>query len=149
MPGELGFDTGPFVNAAFFCNLVIDGKDGVSSYIRVVNRLTVNAEGPEAPDEMPETVVQATLVVILRAGRAQGSVRLRIDVERPDGSRLPGPEKAMSFPAGEAGGISITSMMHIQLVSAGLYWTDIYLNDHLMTRVPLEIVYEFTRPLGA
>lgn len=145
MAGELGFDTGPFVAAAMFVDTVIEGKDDVLSLIRVIDRMTVNAHGPNVPDDIPPGIVRTNLVVMLKAGKARGAQRFRVDMELPDGSRKKGPEQTVHFTPGESGGVSIFAPLAIEIVSAGLYWTDVFINDRLMSRVPLEIRYSFTR----
>lgn len=145
MPGELGYDTGPFVNAAVFCETVIDGKDDVLSLVRIIDRMTINAQGAEAPDDLPPGAVKANLVVMLRAGKALGGQKLRIDLETPDGNQMRSPEQTIHFTAGEAGGANVIAPMTIPVSSAGLFWANVYINDRLMSRVPLEIRYSVTR----
>ena len=149
MPGELGFDTGPFVAAATFCERVLDEKDGSLSIIRMVNQLEIHAEGPEVPDDLPEGVITPTLFVAMRAGEARGSHTFQVTIESPDGSHKDSPESSVTFPGGPEGTVNLIIPMKIPVVSAGLYWVDIKLNKRLMTRVPLRVVYGFTRgPAG-
>ena len=144
--GELGFDTGPFLNVAAFVDEVIEGKDGVLTLVRVVDRLNIEASGPEAPDELPEGGVVATkLVLMLKAGEARGSQRLQVVLEDPDTTRHEGPETAVNFPGGPGSGFNMVLPMRFVISSAGLYWANVYVNKRLMARVPLEIVYSFTR----
>jgi hypothetical protein len=44
--GERG---GPYIGAAFLCEKILQEKDGVLSAIRIVDRITHSAVGPEAP----------------------------------------------------------------------------------------------------
>lgn len=145
---ELGFDTGPFVSLAAFCETVLQEANGVLSLIRVVDTLEVHAKGPDAPDDMPPGVVEATLVVLLRAGRAKGGQTVQINLERPDGSRDDGPEIQVHFPGGEGSGHNLISTMRFEARSQGLYWADVVVNKRLMTRVPLQVKYGFLRTPG-
>lgn len=150
MAGELGFDTGPFVNAAAFCESVIEGKDGVLTLVRVIDQFKVETQGPEAPDEMPPNIIiSPNLVVILRAGQARGSLAFQVVIENPDGTRVASPERSIQFPGGgENAGINIVVPMRLMLTSAGVYWGDVMVNHRLMTRVPLLVTYGFTRGPG-
>jgi hypothetical protein len=145
MAGELGFSTGPYVSVATFCELVLEGKDDVVSLIRLIDVLNVQAEGPEAPNELPTGVIQPKLVVVLRAGQALGSQTVGIVVEKPDGSRSKPTEVSVNFPGGPGSGARLVVDMQIEIESAGLYWADILVNDRLTTRVPLEVRYGFRR----
>jgi hypothetical protein len=146
MPGELGYDTGPYVAVAHFCERVLEEKDGVLSVTRLVNQLQIQVAGPDAPDEMPAgVVIQSTLLIVLRAGQARGAQTVQISIEGPDGRRTDGPEVAVNFGGGPEGGINMILPMTLQIESAGLYWTDVRVNKRLMTRVPLEVTYGFTR----
>src|SRR2546426_1104410 len=51
MAGELGFETGPYVNIASFCERALQETDGVLSLMRVTHQITVQTSGPEAPPE--------------------------------------------------------------------------------------------------
>lgn len=145
MPGELGFDKGPFVTMAVFCEKVLQEKDGVLSLIRVIDQLNLHVEGPDAPDEIPPGIAQTTLVVSLRAGEARGSQRLKIRVERPDGTARDSREISVRFTGVGGGGANLILPMEIEVVSAGLYWADILVNDRLVSRVALQINYDFIR----
>lgn len=146
MAGELGYDTGPYVGAATFCERVLEEKDGVLSATRMVNQINLKTEGPDAPDEMPAgIVIQTTLLIILRAGQARGSQTVQISIEAPDGSRTDGPEVAVNFGGGPEGGINMVLPMQLAISIAGLYWADVKVNKRLVTRVPLDVTYGFTR----
>jgi hypothetical protein len=149
MPGELGFDTGPFVNVAAFCERVLQEQDNVISLIRLIDQINVEAHGPGAPDELPPTNIPATLVVMLKAGQARGSQRAKITLEAPDGSRRDGPEIAVNFPGGAGSGANLLLPLTIGVESAGLYWADVHINNRLAARVPLQINYGFTRAPGS
>lgn len=146
MPGELGFDTGPYVNIAVFCDRAITEADGALSLIRIIDQVNVQLQGPGAPDDLPPGgVLQATLVVGLKPGRARGRQSVQIVMEHPDTMRYPGPVQSIQFTGGPNNGVNVVLNMNIQLSSAGLYWADVMVNDRLVTRVPLQVTYGFTR----
>ena len=49
----MSFEGGPYLITAAFCEQVIEDKSGVLSLIRIVDRMYITAQGPNAPDEMP------------------------------------------------------------------------------------------------
>lgn len=147
MAGELGFDTGPFVNVAVFCEKALTERDGVLSLIRVVDQLNVQAQGINAPDDMPPgAVIQPTLVLVLKPGEAKGRQKIRIDIEHPDTTVRRGAEQAVNFSGGPTNGLNVVVQTRIVLSTAGLYWANVNVNDRLVTRVPLLVNYSFTRP---
>lgn len=145
MAGELGFETGPYVNVAAFVERVLVEKDDVLSAIRIIDQFSVQAEGPDVPDSLPGGLLQTTLLIVLKAGSARGSQKLQVVMEHPDGQRREGPEFAVNFSPGEGGGAGVVLPMAIQVDSAGLYWADIIVNSRLMARVPMMVSYGFTR----
>ena len=146
MPGELGFDTGPFVNVACFCERAIQENDGVLSLMRVIDQINVQTQGPNPPEELPPgAMIQTTLVVALKPGQARGRQSVQVILEHPDTSRHDGPVQTIQFTGGPNNGANMIIKMGIQLSTAGLYWADVLVNKRLVTRVGLEVTYGFTR----
>jgi hypothetical protein len=143
--GEFGFNTGPYVIVAAFCDTVIEGKDGVLSLIRLIDRIDIQADGAGAPDHLPTGTLATTLVVQLRAGEALGAQRIQVGLERPDGTIELGPERALNFTPGRGGGANIILPMQIEIRSAGLHWAVVFINDRPCARTPLEVRYGFKR----
>lgn len=147
MAGELGFDTGPFVNLATFCEQVIQDKSDVMTLVRIVDRITLSAHGGEAPDDLPTgAVVNTNLVIGLCPGDARGSQKVQVTVVHPDGTRHPGPVYPVHFTQGANQGANLLIQLEIVLSTQGLYWTDIAVNGRLVTRVPLEVRYQVIPP---
>ena len=146
MPGELGFDTGPYVTVAAFCDRAITENDGVISLMRVIDTVNLQVQGPVAPDELPPGgLLNTTFVVMIKAGQALGRQVLQITVEHPDTTVRPGPEEAINLSGGPNGGANIIMRMNIQLSDTGLYWANVLINGRLMARSPLQVNYGFTR----
>jgi hypothetical protein len=146
MAGELGFDTGPYVNVAAFCERVLDEKDGVLSAIRIVDTTNIQAQGPAAPDEIPPGgAIDTTLLVVLRAGKARGAQKVQVILESPDGSRVGGPELSVTFQGGDHVAQNLVMNLRIPVSSAGLYWADVLVNGRLMSRASMMVNYGFMR----
>jgi hypothetical protein len=120
MAGELGFDTGPYVNMAAFCDRAIQETDGVLSIIRVIDQINVQLTGPDAPQELPPGgTIGTTLVVMLKAGQARGTHSVQIVFEHPDTTRHEAPMLSVSFTGGDQSGTNLVLPLQIQLSSAG------------------------------
>ena len=141
-------DTGPHVQLATFCERVLQEPDGVLSLVRVLDRVTVVAGFPGAPDEIPAGhPVQVTLVVALRSDQARGRSKISIDPEKPDTTHLPSAEFDVSF-EGEERGVNVIVPMVLE-AQEGLYWFNVKLNDEqLLSRVPLRITYQRMPAVG-
>lgn len=147
MAGELGFDTGPYVTLAVFCEQVIEEKDGVLTIVRIVDQLTVSVSGTDVSDELPPgAAIQTNLVIALKAGEALGQQSVQVVVEHPDTTRHPGPKLPVHFTPGRGGGANLILRFAIQLSTTGLYWADVLVNGRLVTRTPLEVRYQVIPP---
>jgi hypothetical protein len=139
--------TGPFVGIAVFCEKVIQESGGPYSLIRVTDTLNQAAIGPGAPRDMPPFIAALTLVIMLKAGQATGSVDLSISPEAPGGFKLPVLEQRVSMQQGGPWGPVLVIPMQLPISVPGVYWFDVLLGDpttnaaELLTRVPLEVLY--------
>jgi hypothetical protein len=144
-------ETGPHLQVAAFCERSLQEADGVLSLIRLIDRVTHVATGPDVPDEMPPVTINTTLVVVLKADRARGRHTLRIRPEDPAGMRLPALEVQVLL-EGEERGVQLVQPLAFEARREGLYWFDVLLDDTLLTRMPLRVVYQPQRtgaPPGA
>jgi hypothetical protein len=134
---------GPYVQLAAFCEKVLREADGALSLIRVIDRLTVTAHGPgsgELPAELPEGNLHVTLVVTLKADDARGRYPISLRVQQPSGVYLP----ERSFDAmfeGEERGVNLILDLQVEALE-GLYWFDVSINERLLTRIPLRVIYQ-------
>lgn len=138
-------ETGPYLKAALFCDSVIEGKDGVLSLIRVVDRLMIAAAGTEAPPEMPNQEVLLTLVLMLVSGRARGTGDLTLSVEPPDGQAKQLWTSTVLF-EGEERGANVVAQINYKFEKQGLYWFHVRLDGEQLTRVPYRVIYQRVVP---
>ncbi len=132
--------SGPYVQTAAFCDQVIEGKDGVLSLIRVVDRL-FSDPGAGVGEGSPPPVHLLTAVVMLKSGSARGGHMLRIRPEAPSGLKLPEIQLSVLF-EGEDRGVNVMVPLALPTGDAGLYWFDILVGDQLLTRMPLRVVHQ-------
>lgn len=134
------FERGPYVTTATFCERVLQEASGVLSLIRVVDRMTTNASGPAPPEEMPSARLDWTLVITLKSGDARGSHPVRITPQLPSGETLRPITLSAHF-EGDNKGQNLISQINMELKLPGIYWFHIHVDDQLMTKVPLEVIY--------
>lgn len=133
--------SGPFLAAAFFCERILEDKDGTLSAIRIIDRVTQTAHGPAAPTEMPPLQVQLSALIALRSGQARGRRTIVLRPENPAGQRAESAELPVQFEGEERSAI-YTSQVGFIAEMEGLYWFDVLLDEELLTRIPLRVVYE-------
>ena len=134
------FEGGPYVKAAAFCDRVIEGKDGVLSLIRVIDRLTTTAAGADTPKDMPPANFPVSAVVMLISGRARGRHELRVDREAPDGTRKPVWSGSLLL-EGDYKGNNVVLNLSETFELEGTYWYDIFVEEELLTRMPFQVTY--------
>ncbi len=132
---------GPFLQAAVFCEKVLDEKDGAISAIRIIDRLTFTATGANAPEKMPPMPLSITLLVRFKSGDATGKHELKVKPVSPSGKELP----VFTFPFVLGGGELSANMIlgySAKFGEPGVYWFEVMIGDKLYTKVSLNIIYE-------
>ncbi len=137
----MAFEGGPYITAAVICEKVLEDKEGVLSLIRLIDRITVTAQGPAIPEALPPATLQMTLVISLKSGDARGRHSLKIRPEQPSGQQMDTIEMSVHF-EGEDRGMNVVYATSLSVDQEGLYWFDVLLDDVLLTRMPLRILYQ-------
>ena len=136
----MAFEDGPYIQAACFCDMIIEDKTGVISLIRVIDTLTHTAAGPNPPDDMPPMPYSMKLVLMLKSGNARGRSNLRIVPELPTGETKE-PFVVTAYFEGEERGQNVVANMSFVFEVEGLYWFNVYLDDQKLTAIPFRIKY--------
>jgi len=136
----MAFDRGPYLSVATFCENVIEDKAGVLTLIRIVDRLHVEAQGMNVPEEMPPTMLNWFLVICMKAGEARGSHPVKIEPELPSGLIIQPLILSAYFEGGNRG-TNLVTKLGFTLKMPGIYWFRIYVDDVFMTKFPLEVIY--------
>lgn len=139
---------GPFLTAALFCERVLEEKDGVTSIIRIVDRIVTQATGVDPPERMPPLQAMLTLVVSLKSGFAKGSYSVTIQGTTPTGRSL-APVALPVLLEGDDRGVGLVGVLNLQLEEDGLYWFDVRFERRLLSRIPLRVVYQRVQFGGA
>ncbi len=139
---------GPFLAAAFFCEKVLREQDGVLSVIRIVDRWTVNGPTPQ----MLPTVIQATLVVMLKSGIYRGSTQVIITPVSPSNVRMQAIVLPLLFEADDDHGSGIVLPIGFPVQEDGPFWFEVALSGQglppqVVTSIPMRVVYLQTGPM--
>ncbi len=142
--GPEQFPGGPYLQMAVLCEKVLREEGGVLSLIRIVDRITVSVSGPStssATSTMPVATVQLMAVISFRSGMASGSLPLRVRVESPSHRVVSTIDMPVLMEGGERGPAVIVQLV-LQVDEDGLYWIAVALDNALVTKLPLRIVYQ-------
>ncbi len=132
----------PYVQVAAICQTALQEPNGYLSLIRLIDRLPIAG----FQDEMqPQPLNNLVLAVVLKSGSMKGQYKLRIIPVTPSGKRLAGPEMGVLF-EGEERGVAAIMPLGIVAEEQGLYWFDVMLEQDLLTRVPLRLMYQKMQP---
>ncbi len=127
---------------ALFCEKVLREADGVMSVIRVIDRFTVHGTTPE----MPPSVLPFTIVISFKSGFMRGKQVIAIRPKSPTGEDLPAMEFPVLFEGDDDRGVAMGFPVQWIPPEEGLYWWDVYLNQEMVTRMPLRVIYQRTGP---
>jgi hypothetical protein len=137
MANETG---GPFITAALLCDRVLQESDGTISIIRILDRYTLTNIGPQAPAQMPPLPLAMTLFLSFKSGIARGTFRVKVTITTP--SNIEDSLGQMSMLCeGEDRGNNIITSLRLNFTESGLYWINVYLEEQLVTRIPLRLIY--------
>jgi hypothetical protein len=143
-PDELG----PYLNSALICEKVLQERDGVTSAIRIIDRLTHTTPGGNV-DVMDPFPYQFYMLLGFKSGEALGNYQVSIQPIKPEGTeKVPPAIYTVNFEAPADRGVGICAVMQVQFDVPGLWWFDIYLTEltglkriRRVTRIPLRIIY--------
>jgi hypothetical protein len=141
MPTNKNFERGPFLSAALLCETVLVEQDGVKSAIRIIDRVTRTAVGSNPPSDMEPFSYQIKLLLKFKSGWARGVHKVKIQPAKPSGELMPELVRSVLFEGEEDRGVDMIIDTRLKLDQTGIYWIYIYLNDELVTQIPLRVVY--------
>ena len=132
---------GPWLALAVICERVIEDKEGKLHLIGILDRLVYTASGESAPEKMPPTAVQVTAVISLKSGFAKGRYTVGLRPVNPSGVQAP----TLTVPVlleGDDRGANVILGVNAQLSEEGLYWFDVLLEQRVVSRIPLRVLYQ-------
>lgn len=139
---------GPYLAAAFFCDRVLQEKDGVLSFIRVVDRWNVIG----ASATMTPTAIQSTLVVLFKSGILRDSAQITVTPVTPTGEHMSPVVSPILFEGDDDRGAGMVLPLAFPVTEPGLYWFEVGLTARggeaeVKTQIPMRVVYLQTGPL--
>ena len=138
---DIAFSQGPFLSAAFLCEKVLREVDGVTSAIRIIDRITHSTIGPELKREMEPFDHNLYLYLALKSGSARGGMELVIRLEDQSGASKTLFTQTINFEGDDERGTNIIAEFRLRITLQGLHWFDIVLDGVRITRIPLRVVY--------
>lgn len=140
MPEDTG---GRYISLAVFCERILTEQDGGISLIRIFDRYSLAAPSPEAQP----TPIPLNVVIMLRAGMFRGPATIKISPVSPSGTTLSTLEFPVNFEGDNERGTAVMLNMGFVPTEQGLYWFDIRLDDEMITRIPLRVVFQRVGPV--
>ena len=132
---------GPYLSAAFCCEKVLVGQDGVKSAIRIIDRVTRTVMAPAPPSEMEPFDHEFTIFVRFKSGRARGSQTLEIQPIKPSAETLPPVTQSVLFEGEEDRGVDSIGQIRMTFDQTGIYWFVVRLDNTEITRIPFRVIY--------
>jgi uncharacterized protein DUF6941 len=133
----------PLLSIAALAENVLEEKDGVLSMIRLVDRYEITVQDPEAPEKMPAIPLSLAGLIAFKGPAVKGTYKLKVHLYGSQGQRIEGVEPTFELSFGGERNITNAIMrFNIGFQNEGRYWFHVLLNDELVTRMPLDIIYK-------
>lgn len=130
----------PCLKLGVICERVLEEKDSVLSLVRVVDKFTIAITGKEPPDQLPEGIVNLTIVMSWAGGL--GRHEATFNITSPGGGIQPSP-RSWSFNLDSLNrGHNIVVTLPVKITNPGVYWIEFILNDKVKSRIPFQVLYE-------
>ncbi len=136
-------NNGPYLVAAVICEKILQEKDETISVIRMVDRFNVTVNALGSPENLPPIPINLGLLISLKSGEARGRYTVKLRIVSPSGLQtLPDQLLPVLFEGGEDRGANLILNLNMVIDQEGVYWFGIFLEETLLTRVPLRVVYQ-------
>lgn len=133
-----------YLALAIFCEKVLREADNVLSIIRVIDRFTVTGATPE----MSPTTLNFILVISFKSGFLRGKQLLAVRPKSPNGQDMAQMAFPILFEGDDDRGNALIAQINFLVDQEGPYWFDVYLNEELVTRMPLRVIYQQVQAIG-
>lgn len=130
-----------YLHAATFCEKVLQEADGVLSLIRMVDRFNVMGE----TEEMSPIILSFMVYISFKSGFMRGKQKVALRPKSPTGKDLPAMEFPVLFEGDDDRGPAMAFQVNWPAAEEGVFWWDLYLNEELVTRMPLRVTYQRMR----
>lgn len=127
----------PWVQVAAICHTALVENTGQLSVIRITDRIAIAGTTPE----MQPQPLQLTVAILLKSGEMRGQYNVKIRCTSPQGQETMGQEIMFLFEGGDRG-VQVVLPMAMVATEAGTYWFDLLVEDDVITRMPLTVLYQ-------
>ena len=134
------FFDGPFLSAALLCEKVLREHDDVITAVRLVDRFTLSGADLEV---LQSTPIEIMLFVNLKSGRRTGKGMVTLDFITPSGEGTLHGTAEVEFRGDKPiHAVNIIAPLSLTFSEGeGIYWLDVRLDGHMMTRIPIGVEY--------
>jgi hypothetical protein len=129
----------PWVQAAVFCDQIVEDRTGSISVIRIIDRFTMAR--PEGWDGKTHLMLPLNVLLAFKAGDVKGERTLTIYLTSPKNKRKKLFQKGVEF-FGTNISTNIKLTVQFQFKTEGTHWFDIFVGKWLATRMPLTVVLQ-------
>jgi hypothetical protein len=130
-----------YLHVATFCEKVLREADGVPSIIRMIDRFNVQG----ISEEMQPVGLTFTVYISFKSGFLRGKQKISLRPKSPKGEDLPSMDIPVLFEGDDDRGPAMAFPINWTVEEEGLFWWDLFLNDELVTRMPLRVNYQQVR----
>ena len=128
----------PYLKFGLLCERVLEEKDGVLTFVRVVDRFTLTAKGRGLPAKLPPMPLNVTAAMGWWGGL--GKHVAQINIVTPTGT-WQSPEFNIFLDSLERGQ-NVVASIALQVSQEGLDWAEFLLNGRVKSRMPFRIFVE-------
>ena len=118
---------GPFIRSAMLCEYVLHERDGVVSYIRVVDRVLRTDTRPDAPATLEPFAHSLYAALSFVAGDARGRHTVSMQLEGPNGLKKELANIDLQF-EGSNKASAIAARLNLTLEAEGVHWIHVQLD---------------------
>jgi hypothetical protein len=136
---------GRYLSIATLCEKILTEADGAISLIRVFDRYTVPAPSPEGPNP----TIPANVVLAFRSGIYRGPATIKFRTISPSEDLLGAIEFPVQFEGDNERGTLLMFNMGFSPQEQGLYWFEVLLDEDLVTRIPLRVIFARMGPVAS
>jgi hypothetical protein len=133
---------GPYLAAAVYCQTIVSESEGRVTPVNIFDSINLTIPAgtpPNFPSEENRIHIPVWSFISFRSGDAPGEHNFYIVAESPSGKKQKQEEQVIKLPEGAHAGANLNIKITMGIFKGGLFWTNVYLDNKLMTRMPLLI----------
>ena len=129
----------PFVQVACICQTPIIEQNGYITVVRIMDRIAIPGFTPQMP---PTPLQNLCLLIVLKSGLLRETHSIRVIPTSPSGKQGPAIVETGALFEGDERGTITAIPLPLTASEEGLYWFDLFVEQDLITRIPLRLIYQ-------